>query len=50
MGDNRNNSLDSRSTRVGMIPINKIEGRVEFVYWPLNKIRLSLSTGIIRLK
>ena len=41
MGDNRNNSLDSRSTRVGMIPINKIEGRVEFVYWPLNKIRLS---------
>ena len=41
MGDNRNNSLDSRFTQVGMIPINKIEGRVEFVYWPLNKIRLS---------
>jgi len=41
MGDNRTDSLDSRFTQVGMISIDSIEGRVEFVYWPLNMIRLS---------
>lgn len=35
MGDNRNESMDSRS--FGCIPIEKIEGIVWFRYWPLNE-------------
>lgn len=34
MGDNRNYSDDSR--RFGCIPIDKIEGKVMFRFWPLN--------------
>lgn len=35
MGDNRNESMDSRS--FGCIPIEKIEGIVWFRYWPLKE-------------
>lgn len=35
MGDNRNQSADSRV--FGCIPIEKIEGKVWFRYWPLNE-------------
>lgn len=35
LGDNRDNSTDSR--RFGCIPINKIEGRAVWRFWPLNK-------------
>lgn len=35
MGDNRNESMDSR--KFGCIPIEKIDGVVIFRYWPLNK-------------
>ena len=35
MGDNREASTDSRD--FGCIPINKIESRVAFRFWPLNK-------------
>ena len=35
MGDNRGSSTDSRS--FGSIPIDKIEGKVEFRIWPFNK-------------
>lgn len=35
MGDNRNDSIDSRY--FGCIPIEKIEGIVCFRYWPLNR-------------
>lgn len=35
MGDNRIGSVDSRV--FGCIPIEKIEGKVSFRYWPLNK-------------
>ncbi len=37
LGDNRDVSLDSRD--FGSVPIEKIEGRVAFRFWPLNKIR-----------
>ena len=36
MGDNRNNSQDSR--RLGSIPLDHIVGRVVFRYWPLDRI------------
>ena len=35
MGDNREHSTDSRS--FGCIPVDKIESRVAFRFWPLNK-------------
>lgn len=35
MGDNRAHSTDSRS--FGCIPVDKIESRVAFRFWPLNK-------------
>lgn len=35
MGDNREHSTDSRD--FGCIPINKIESKVAFRFWPLNK-------------
>ena len=34
MGDNRGQSTDSR--RFGCIPLEKIEGKVLFRFWPLN--------------
>jgi signal peptidase I len=38
LGDNRLNSLDSRS--FGPIPADQIVGRVALRYWPLNRIEL----------
>ncbi len=38
MGDNRNNSRDSRSDSVGFVDHDSIEGKVVFRFWPLNKI------------
>ena len=38
LGDNRNNSTDSR--RFGCIPIGKIEGRAVWRFWPLNKCKV----------
>ncbi|MHB1683779.1 MAG: signal peptidase I [Bacilli bacterium] len=37
MGDNRNVSEDSRV--IGPIPISKVIGRVDFVFWPLNNFK-----------
>ncbi len=38
MGDNRNNSQDSRY--FGAIPLSSVTGRAVFVYWPLSDIGL----------
>ncbi|WP_018247760.1 signal peptidase I [Orenia marismortui] len=41
MGDNRNNSLDSRRLDiVGYIPYEDISGKAFWVYWPLTRIRV----------
>jgi len=37
LGDNRNNSEDSRFPDVGPVPLNLIVGRALFVYWPLGE-------------
>lgn len=39
MGDNRNDSVDSRLERVGCIPYHDIFGRVVVVMWPPSRIR-----------
>lgn len=38
MGDNRNHSNDSRDSQVGMIPTDKVFGKVVFRFYPFNKI------------
>lgn len=35
MGDNRQNSLDSRA--FGFVEIDSIKGEADFIYWPLNQ-------------
>ncbi|WP_438446811.1 signal peptidase I [Gorillibacterium sp. sgz5001074] len=41
MGDNRPNSADSRMNNVGAIPYDKIVGRADIRFWPLNKIGIT---------
>ncbi len=38
MGDNRNNSSDSRSSAVGPIPAENVIGHAMFIIWPLDQI------------
>lgn len=39
LGDNRNNSQDSRDSKVGLVNKKNIIGKVRFRIWPLNKIK-----------
>ena len=39
MGDNRNNSLDSRSAEIGPISEDNIVGHALFVVWPINQMK-----------
>ncbi len=38
MGDNRNNSTDSRSDQIGEVCVNDVIGRAVLRYWPLSTI------------
>lgn len=38
LGDNRNDSVDSRSTEVFMIPGSRIDGKVLLRLWPIDKM------------
>lgn len=40
LGDNREDSLDSRDVKVGLIKKSDIVGKVRMRIWPLNKIKL----------
>ncbi len=40
LGDNRTNSVDSRSTILGMIDNSQMQGRIFIRIWPLNRIEL----------
>jgi signal peptidase I len=38
MGDNRNDSKDSRNPSVGSLPLRQVVGRVEAVVWPPSRL------------
>jgi len=38
MGDNRNDSNDSRAPDVGAIPMENVVGKVHWIYWPLDRM------------
>ncbi len=40
LGDNRNNSWDSREPSVGFVSPERIKGKAFLVYWPLDNFRL----------
>lgn len=40
MGDNRRNSLDSRSPMLGTVPYNQVVGKAELAYGPLEKLEV----------
>lgn len=37
MGDNRDNSLDSRFARMGVVPLENLQGRAELIGWSLHR-------------
>ena len=39
LGDNRETSVDSRSTAVGCVAVDEVVGRILFRIWPLNHFR-----------
>lgn len=39
MGDNRNNSEDSRFVDVGFVPYDLIKGKAVLVFWPVDKLK-----------
>ena len=39
MGDNRNNSEDSRFADVGFVPLNLVKGKAMLVFWPFDAFK-----------
>ncbi len=40
LGDNRNNSRDSRFPDVGFVPLNLVKGKAAVAFWPVDKFRM----------
>jgi len=40
LGDNRNNSMDSRDSSVGFVSSADIKGKAFLVFWPVDSVRL----------
>ncbi len=36
MGDNRKDSMDSRSTKIGLIDVDDVIGKAQFVVYPFD--------------
>lgn len=39
MGDNRNNSDDSRFADVGFVPLDLVKGKAVVIFWPFDKLQ-----------
>lgn len=39
MGDNRNNSEDSRFPDVGFVPLNLVKGKAVCIFWPIDEMK-----------
>lgn len=39
-GDNRDNSLDSRSGDVGYLPLENVKGKAMLVFWPVDEFKV----------
>lgn len=48
MGDNRNNSLDSRYNEIGFVKKEWLKGKVALIYWPIGKLGI-VNTGKIEV-
>ena len=45
LGDNRNNSMDSRDPAVGAISMERVKGEAMFVFWPFSRIGMVNNTS-----
>ena len=39
MGDNRNNSEDSRFSDVGFVPLDLVKGKASIIFWPIDEFK-----------
>jgi len=46
LGDNRNNSMDSRDPAVGTISMERVKGEAMFVFWPFSRAGMVNTTSM----